>query len=466
MDFQAEGNIYSQMIQTREGIELLGCPIGSDAFMAACINRKVDKMVELMKAASQLVDCQVSYHLLRMCVGLPKFLFYLRSCSATAIASAIERFDMNLTASISKIIGYSKTHLIPFHTRLLWALPIREGGFGIPCAHLLSDIAYVSGVAATWDYQKLCQIDRPHESFYAALDRLGVLYPTIRSETVDEDGLPISFTQKELSDLMVKVLSSTLKSRLAENGIIPNELEERMNAIICGHTAPFASEWLTACPSPENQISSPSFQAALKYHSALELQSVDSRCAFGDQKYSDPYADHAISCSRTNQRIRRHNAICKVFFNWVRRARYHLAVMEKGTGELNQNRMGDIHIPNFSLSSAKDNGDVYFDVSVASTLCPSNIKKSAKEALAAAEQRAIGKRTKYKEQIRTKNFMPLVVETLGGLHKDVVLFIREIAEFMCNSLHRPVESIVRSIASEISVTLQRLNGQMLHERCR
>ena len=76
-------------------------------------------------------------------------------------------------------------------------------------------------------------------------------------------------------------------------------------------------------------------------------------------------------------------------------------------------RIGDVVNRNFNM-------DLFVDLSVAPTLCPSYVDQSAKNALSAASLRFEQKNKKFKALAGVLNFKAFVVETLGGLHKDAV----------------------------------------------
>ena len=369
---------------------------------------------------------------------------------------------MNLILSSPKW-SENKFAQLPHHTRLLWALPFRLGGFGVACAELIKEIAYIAGVASSWPFQDSCGMTRPHASFYNSIEAIKQVYPTIEQEVLDENGLPNMFLQKDLNVLVNNVLSKSLLSSINEQGVIPKEVESCIQAILRARSTPHANDWLQAIPSLQNAIGTVEFQKLLQFHSGLEIQDSPSPCVFGDCDSTDIFGDHAISCKKTNQRIRKHDAIAKILHSHLSDCGFTCA-LDKGTSNIDQNRMGDVMVQNW-YTNGFDNGDLYVDVSVAAPLCSSNIIKSAKEALYSADLRAQEKRKKYQAQTRTKTLWPFVIENLGGLHKDASAFIQQIAQHEAPRKNLKVEQVVRSIHYEISVTLQRFNGQMLSQRC-
>ena len=391
--------IDPEMKTVFEGIELLGCPIGTPTFMDACVLKKVQKMSDLMGKATDINDSQVSYHLMRSCLGVPKMNFYLRNCAPESIPGAINEFDTQLTKMVRNVLGY-KFAQIPHHTRLLWALPFRLGGFGVACAELIKEIAYIAGVASSWPFQDSCGMTRPHASFYNSIEAIKQVYPTIEQEVLDENGLPNMFLQKDLNVLVNNVLSKSLLSSINEQGVIPKEVESRIQAILRARSTPHANDWLQAIPSLQNAIGTVEFQKLLQFHSGLEIQDSPSPCVFGDCDSTDIFGDHAISCKKTNQRIRKHDAIAKILHSHLSDCGFTCA-LDKGTSNIDQNRMGDVMVQNW-YTNGFDNGDLYVDVSVAAPLCSSNIIKSAKEALYSADLRVQEKRKKYQAQTRTK----------------------------------------------------------------
>ena len=72
------------------GIVLLGAPVGDEAFKAAYIKKKVDKIRETTEHLPFLHDPMTEYCLLRSCMSLPKFMFVLRTVNTTPFQSLLQ----------------------------------------------------------------------------------------------------------------------------------------------------------------------------------------------------------------------------------------------------------------------------------------------------------------------------------------------------------------------------------------
>ena len=62
-----------------DGLELLGSPIGTDAFCTSYVMERIGRIEEALKNLSVIDDSQCEYLLLRSCLGYPKMAFALRS---------------------------------------------------------------------------------------------------------------------------------------------------------------------------------------------------------------------------------------------------------------------------------------------------------------------------------------------------------------------------------------------------
>ena len=111
-----------------EGVELLGNPIGSEAFMQNFVFGKQTKLRELDTRLLEINDAQIEFCLLRGCLGFGKINHLLRSCPPSAVRSSFESFDERLKLLFQMILR------TPFElSEAAWtqaSLPIQKGGLG------------------------------------------------------------------------------------------------------------------------------------------------------------------------------------------------------------------------------------------------------------------------------------------------------------------------------------------------
>ena len=95
-----------------------------------------------------------------------------------------------------------------------------------------------------------------------------------------------------------------------------------------------------------------------------------------------------------------------------------------------------------------DERDVYGDISFTNGLSPSYLAATVRKPVAAATMRKNHKLRKYKD-IRVR---PIVVETLGRLDDEAVIFIKEYAEKLARARCVPVWSAQKDLATKLSIT--------------
>jgi hypothetical protein len=101
----------------------------------------------------------------------------------------------------------------------------------------------------------------------------------------------------------------------------------------------------------------------------------------------DLYGYHALSCPNGNERIKRHDKICDFLFSFISKKwqgakqeqRYMEIISENGilTIIMNNDRPGDIYIPNWIYSSIRM-GPIYLDVTIGNNFAKSNIDDALK----------------------------------------------------------------------------------------
>ena len=170
-----------------EGFELLGAPVGTEAFCVKVLRNRVERIKGMLTKLRILRDPQSEFALLRSCCGFAKFAFSLRTAPSSDILTVCTEFDRLLFQTCRERLGVQ----ISREDEKQWALPIRMGGFGMfrasdagpaafiascvqalawtnPSSHETSTVLEFPGMQDTW------------ELFRSTLGRkLPELHPTI-----------------------------------------------------------------------------------------------------------------------------------------------------------------------------------------------------------------------------------------------------------------------------------------------
>ena len=127
------------------GFDLLGAPIGEKAFCENYVRKRITNIEAALKKLELIDDPQVERLLLRSCLGLPRFMFALRSAPPEDISEAIKDFDAMVTAVLKERLGIALTDLQETQARFPEAL----GGLGVERAETVAESAFLGNVLAT-----------------------------------------------------------------------------------------------------------------------------------------------------------------------------------------------------------------------------------------------------------------------------------------------------------------------------
>jgi hypothetical protein len=124
----------------------------------------------------------------------------------------------------------------------------------------------------------------------------------------------------------------------------------------------------------------------------------------------------------------------------------------------NMERPADIFLASFVRGR-----DAAIDVGVTSPLQAAQVRREASQAGAALEAYKNIKNNKYHDQCSNAGieFVPLIVETLGGWDSDAVLFINRIARQMGRRSSADEDTASRHLYQKLAIRLQKGNAALL-----
>ena len=235
-------------------------------------------------------------------------------------------------------------------------------------------------------------------------------------------------------------------------------------------SAPHAGDFLYAPPIPGLRLSIEpvKFRAALNYRIGAKVFPHDGvvDCPVCGRHELDAYGHHALNCGSgqgVGGRIGRHDEIRDFLFGVMRTAQLHPLKEPRHLLD-NGEKPGDVFLESWRLGRP-----AAFDVSVASVFRSSTSTLTAGEQLEAAESRVAEKFDKYDLRCRARNmdFVPVVIESFGGLHSDAVDVVKKIALGLSarGSFYSEAEECAH-LFQRLSVHLQRCNGSMIAARMR
>jgi len=287
--------------QTTEGIVLLGATATlSTPFLHSVVSQRVEKILTLLQKLEELNDPQIQLLLLRSCVGIPKFVYTLRTSPPQLISSQVMDFDHGLRQSLLDIVGFGGQGFADFHWKLS-GLPCRFGGLGILHASTISRFAYLQSISFTSSLQlqmlRLVPDPPPYVSYIEeAMTNLKEVFPSF-DLTLDY------FYSTPIHDAFYQFQADRLRMEVANNprySLILN-LSQRPHASDVWFALPLGGLSQTLDPRP--------YRLGLRYRLGLPVYSKISLCPRCQTTRLDSLGDHAVHCPNNPGFKARHDGV-------------------------------------------------------------------------------------------------------------------------------------------------------------
>ena len=229
----------------------MGASIGTDNFIKASLNKRVNRIAEITDKLHLIEDPQAEFCLLRNCLSLPKFEYAARTTHPAFHADPMSRFDALMREALSSVIG----HTLDDKQWRQATLPVSMGGMGLRQAALHSSASYVTSIAHS--YQLVSEILSPlsYTPFHLnkAMDSL--------NSVVDD---PLSF--QDLKSIPKKQVSHAIDSKL-KHSVLASASSTNDKVRLLSVSKCQASAWLNVVPNPGLGLSChpPEFRCAALY---------------------------------------------------------------------------------------------------------------------------------------------------------------------------------------------------------
>ena len=436
---------------TDEGIIVLGAPVGNDQYVCQSLETKVEKVKQITELLPLLQDPHIEHSLLRSCLALPKITFLLRAVDTSRFSSVLERFDEVTRDALSRILGTPVSDVQWEQAKL----PVAMGGVGLRSA---VDHAPISHATSLLTAQPLVGnlLGNPNEEGSFALPQS--LLDSVSARQGEEATLEtLTGVSQKQGSLKVDLCNKSLLLNYFNTEGVQREIA-RMNSL----GLPHQGDWLSVvpCPALGLHLRGPEFVTCLKYRLGIPLFSTAGLCpACGQQ--NDVMGDHALGCPKTSDRIARHNLLRDVLFDSAVSAALGPVREEKSLLPGRAARPGDIFLRHWSGGK-----DCAWDVTVANSLAPSHVAGAAAEAGSALRKACERKVNGAAEACREQGivFLPLAVETLGGLHKTAVQQMKRLAAALARHTGQDKSIATSHLFQRYSLNLMRGNAAMMTTR--
>ena len=437
------------------GVKLLGAPIGSPAFMAQFVKKRVEKIKSITAELPSLHQPHLEFVLLRSCLALPKIVYTLRTTDPSLLSHLLQEFDSTTREALSRICGGPVSDLSWEQAKL----PISMGGLGLRAAEDHAAAAYSTSFLSSQPILRSL-LHLPEQAEHPFLP------PSILNTLTTQTGAEEPMTSDSIQNYTQKMLSAKIDLHnhhtLLENLKAAGSLREVARFLSVSLKDAHAGDWLTVPPSPGlGLLLRPSeFVAALRYRLGHPVFASDGPCPACGQP-SDRLGDHALNCAWQGERIARHNSL---------RDTLHSAAAKAALGPTKEGQYllpgeggkpADIFIPRHAGGK-----DAALDVTVINPLQAATVAQAAQtpgHALKVAHQRKLDKSWQpcHDQGIV---FLPLAVESLGGWHKAAIAEVKKLGSSLARHTGEEESTTVLHLFQQLSIALMKGNASLLNNR--
>ena len=414
----------------RGGFCLLGCPIGPSSFCEEVLQDRVGRIRESLGVLRDMHDSHLETSLLRSCLALPKLSYILRTCPPSSIINAAAGFDAAIREALESILGGPLTEW----SWIKASLPSSRGGINLRSASLHAPAAFLASVSHS---QALVESmlgqavgPSPHSSSTVAVLSAAASRPDW--QCLEDIDVPLH--QHSLSVTIDEALHQHLLSTAPST---------RARALALSSALPHAGDWLNGVPSATLglHLLDQEFRCCLRYWLGVPLHSSPYSCP-ECHNTADPFGDHQVGCGGNGDRITRHNAIRDVVFSAAQSAALALSKEMPSLIADSLSRPADVFLPTWSRGRP-----AALDVHVISPLQQRTLGEAASTPGHALQVGVQRKLTSHLSACRSAgvDFIPIVMETLGGLAEDSIATLRSLGK-----------AIAQRVGSDTSVTTKQL----------
>ena len=430
------------------GVTLLGTPIGNKEFVKKELEAKVVKIRKIVELLPTIQDPHTQFVLLRSCLSLPKLSFVLRTTDTSPFQDILQDFDRLVQDALGSILGTALSDL-------QWkqaSLPVSMGGLGLRGAQEHGPGLYCSSIISSLTLSRTLQ-GIQEEGFPLSQEVLQAVSVSVGDVTAESLA---GLSQKDVSLMVDQYSLSNLKASTEQLGVV------REVARLASLGLPRAGAWLNSPPIPALglHLRATEFSMAVKLRLGCKIYQREGPCP-ACLRPSDVFGDHALCCGSWGERITRHNHLRDHIHSMAATA--VLSPVKEGQHLLPgaHRRPAYVLIPNWAQGR-----DAALDITVIHPLQRETVTAASTtpgHALTHAYNRKI--RGAY-EECKTVGieFIPIVFESLGGVHTVAEREVRKLASAMASRAGQEEEEASRHSFNRLSILLMKSNSAILSNR--
>ncbi|XP_069360016.1 uncharacterized protein [Maniola hyperantus] len=371
--------------------------------------------------------------ILRFCLFVPKFTYYLRCSPLWKFNTLLDNLDAFVKNILTSILN------CPISNQA-WSqasLPIRYGGLGIRKISSVSLPAFLSSVYSTHTlYGKIIS------NSLGSIEVSGLTEARNEWSMHSPSQVPVSLSsQRQWDDIICKTTFDTL---------LANANSKKDRARLLAVSAKESGYWLHALPSAN--LGTLLDHTTLSVLIGLRLGATINqphRCHCGD--CVDAFGHHGLSCSRSAGRFSRHSTLNDIIRRSLATAHVPAVLEPIGLARSDGKRPDGMTLVPWKMGRS-----LVWDATCVDTLAASHIQATSSMAGAAAISAEQAKRRKYENLDGSFVFVPFGVETLGPWGPGARALFEEIAKRVIESTGDPRAGSY--LGQRISLAIQRGNA--------
>lgn len=434
----------------KNGVRLLGSPIGSPEFKAKWIRDRIDsKLLPLLKQIEKFNQPHICLHLIRRSFSLLGLVHAARTTDPRSILPELERADELILNTLAKSVFCS--NLSPAQKKLI-QLPVSLGGWGFTSLKLIGLTGYIASLSTCLP-QILALRPASASSLQETLDSVvELLKKNYFTSSVSFEARS-SYTQKQLCLWVHEIQQETLLQELATSDI-------SLIAAIRAQAEDKAGLWKIAPPSQENLLEGELFLHVARR--SLRLPVYATQRKIGDEIF-DRFGDKVISYKTGGGVTRRHNRIRDFLVKMGSEGNISQAC-EKTTPAIDHKRetyRADIFL--YSGIPGETFRDTAIDVTVTNEFNESLLINSVRSGSAAAEHGERSKNNLLKATLSAHqiDLVPVSFGAMGGHGAQCLPYLQYLYFTRARHQNIPLGEAAATFWTSLSLTIQRQNADTL-----
>ena len=421
-DFARVGNSF----------ELLGAPVGNDDFILRFLHEKsLPRVKSVISAVQSISDPQVAYSLLRDCCTYPRFVHLIRTLAPRHTRGAASVMDFGTKSALENICGTQIRN--DMWQPATWGTS--RGGLGLRSPYEHAAAAFVAStidcaVMDDWDPRELpdwiesvnlLSISLPQDKripYDIGPTELGQLIQTWSFELeLGEEGRTSTYKGRGGDSHLQRTLSALIEQHQREKFLEKTDCEQ-LRAHLMSTGSSSAGAWLRAIPSKGLFLAMPAAEFRTIIRWRLNLHKTPDLCRHCKEHHELDNGRHTLTCKKSGDATRRHNALRGVILEAASRAGCSAALEQSiGDGRL---RPADVLIHGAPPTC--------IDVAITHPCQPKFVRRTSLGIHAPDTYARDVKLAKYSNLAKEVGalFVPFVADVYGNLCEDALKMIKRL----------------------------------------